>query len=115
MKTKYGWVMIDGIRYDHDVIMHCDRKVTRREKKMSKKLKRIYGHTPLSVAELDILATEQPAVVYIGTGQVGDLPVAPDAQLVLEQYETIIRKTPEIMDLLAEEARPFVAVLHVKC
>ncbi len=46
MKTKYGWVMIDGVRYDHDVIMHCGRTVTRRAKKISKKLKRIYGHTP---------------------------------------------------------------------
>jgi hypothetical protein len=115
MKTKFGWVMIDGVRYDHDVIMHCDRKVTRRQKNLSKKLKCIYRHTPLSETELDILASEQPAVVYIGTGQVGDLPIAPGAQLVLKRYETIMQKTPEIMDLLAEEKRPFIAVLHVKC
>jgi hypothetical protein len=114
MKTKYGWVEIDGVRYDHDVIIHVDRKVTRREKKGSKKLKQKYGHTPLSGSELDLLTKEHPAVIYIGTGQFGDLPIARDAELVLERYETIVRKTPELMDMLAEEKRPFIAVLHVK-
>ena len=38
MKTRYGWVEIDHIRYDHDVIVHPDRSVTKRSKKKTKKL-----------------------------------------------------------------------------
>ena len=75
MKTRNGWVEIDGIRYDHDVIIHSDRSVTKRHKKQSKKFKDAYGHTPLSEGEIGFLAGEHTAVVYVGTGQYGDLPL----------------------------------------
>ena len=65
MKTRNGWVEIDGIRYDHDVIIHSDRSVTKRHKKQSKKFKDAYGHTPLSEGEIGFLAGEHPAVVYV--------------------------------------------------
>ncbi|MDD1703345.1 MAG: hypothetical protein LUQ31_10240 [Methanoregula sp.] len=115
MKTKNGWVEIDGVRYDHDTIVHIDRTVTKRQKKQSKKLKKVYGHTPLSEAELGFLETERPAIIYIGTGQYGSLPLTPDAKRRFLAYETVIRTTPEVLDLISEETRPFVAVLHVNC
>jgi len=115
MKTRNGWVEIDGIRYDHDVIIHADRSVTKRHKKQSKKFKDTYGHTPLSGGELGFLAGENPAVVYVGSGQYGDLPLTPDARELLAHYEIVVRPTPEIIDMLVEETRPFVAVLHINC
>jgi hypothetical protein len=115
MKTKYGWVEINGVRYDHDVIVLRDRSVIKRSKKKSKKLKNIYGHTPLSDHELEFLEAEEPEVVFIGTGQYGDLPVTKEAQAILKGFETIIRPTPEILDLLEEENRPYVAFIHVTC
>jgi hypothetical protein len=115
MKTKYGWVEIDNVRYDHDIIIHADRSVTKRSKKKSKKLKGSYGHTPLSEFELGFLETESPAVVYIGTGQYGDLPITEEAQEILKGYPTIIRPTPELVELLEEESRPFAAIIHVTC
>lgn len=115
MKTRNGWVEIDGVRYDHDVIVHADRSVTKRHKKPSKRLKNTYGHTPLSGAELGFLIHEQPAILYIGTGQYGDLPVTPDAEDIFRHYETVVRPTPDVVDLLREEPRPFVAILHVNC
>ena len=39
MKSRYGWIEIDHVRYDHDVIIHTDRSVSKRSKKKSKKLK----------------------------------------------------------------------------
>lgn len=33
MRTSYGWIEIDGIRYDHDVIVHRDRTVEKQSKK----------------------------------------------------------------------------------
>jgi hypothetical protein len=115
MKTKFGWVEIDSVRYDHDVIIHADRTVTRRSKKPSKKLKETYGHTPLSEHELEFLDAEHPDCVYIGTGQYGDLPITPSAMAVLERYDLIIRPTPVILDLIEGDRRHFVAVLHVTC
>ncbi len=71
MKSEFGWIEIDQVRYDHDVIIHRDGSVTKRSKKKSKELKSTYGHTPLSDHELEVLKKEKPEIVYIGTGQYG--------------------------------------------
>ncbi len=115
MKTKYGWVEIDRVRYDHDVIVHTDRSVTKRQKKAAKKFRKLYRHTPLIGTELDFIAAENPAQVYIGTGQYGDLPLTPEAREILMQFPAMIRPTPVIIDMMEEETRPFVAILHVNC
>jgi len=115
MKTRYGWVELDHIRYDHDVIIHKDRTVTKRSKKKSKKFKKVFGHTPLSDHELKFLKDEKPEIVFIGTGQYGDLPITIDAHRVLAPYDLVMRPTPEILDLFNDEPRPSVAILHVSC
>ena len=115
MKSEFGWIEIDQVRYEHDVIIHRDGSVTKRSKKRSKELKNTYGHTPLSDHELEVLGKEKPKIVYIGTGQYGDLPITPEAKKELDQFETIIRPTPEILDMLKKERRPYVAIIHVTC
>ncbi|MCK9591207.1 MAG: hypothetical protein M0Q91_04245 [Methanoregula sp.] len=115
MKSAFGWIEIDNVRYDHDVIIYRDASVSKRSKKKSKELKSTYGHTPLSDHELDILEREKPDVVYIGTGQYGDLPITPEAMTVLNRFETVILPTPDILDILEKEDRSFVAIIHVTC
>ena len=115
MKTKFGWVEIRHIRYDHDVIVHQDKSVEKRSKKKSKKLKNLYGHTPLADHELAFLRDEKTGIVYIGTGQWGDLPVTDEAKVILAKYETIILPTPEVVELMEKEHRQYVAILHVTC
>jgi hypothetical protein len=115
MKSEFGWIEIDKFRYEHDVIIHRDGSVTKRSKKRSKELKSTYGHTPLSDHELDFLENEKPEIVYIGTGQYGDLPITPEAKTVLSRFETVIRPTPDILDTLEKEKRSFVAIIHVTC
>ncbi len=115
MKTCYGWVEIDGIRYDHDVIVHRNRSVEKRSKKKSRKYRALFKHTPLADNELDFLRKEKPDIVYIGTGQFDDLPITREALEILANFRTIIRPTPEIINFLADEYRSFAAVLHVKC
>jgi hypothetical protein len=115
MRSEFGWFEIDKTRYDHDVIIHTDGLVTKRSKKKSKDLKATYGHSPLSEFELEFLKSEQPEKVYIGTGQYGDLPLTPGAEIVLSQFETIIKPTPEILVILEKERRSYIAVIHVTC
>ncbi|GAB6284362.1 MAG: hypothetical protein STSR0009_05610 [Methanoregula sp.] len=115
MKTRNGWVVVDNIRYDYDVIVHPDRSVTKRSKKKSKKLKKKFGHIPLSGHELAFLKKEKPELLFIGTGQYGDLPITPDAYRILKQYTSTILPTPDVIELLEAESRQFVAILHVNC
>jgi len=115
MKSAFGWIEIKNIRYDHDVIIHKDGTITKRSKKKSKELKNVYGHTPLSDHELEFLDREKPDLVYIGTGQYGDLPITPEAKTVLSRFETVIRPTPDILGMLKKEHRSFIAIIHVTC
>jgi hypothetical protein len=115
MKSEFGWIEIDQVRYEHDVIIHRNGSVTKRSKKKSKELKSTYGHTPLSDHELDMFKKEKPEIVYIGTGQYGDLPITPEAETELSRFETVIRPTPEILDMLKKEHRSFIAIIHVTC
>jgi hypothetical protein len=116
MKTRFGWVELWDIRYDHDVIIHTDRTVEKRSKKKSRKFKDPYGrHTSLADYELVVVKKEKPDVVFIGTGQYGDLPITNESKKILSRYETVVLPTPDVLEAMEKELRPFVAVLHVTC
>jgi len=115
MKTGFGWIDIGGSVYDHDVIIHADGSVTKRRKKASKGMKGEYGHTPLSELELGFLADEKPEVVFIGTGQYGDLPLTPEAKSLLSCYSPVVLPTPSAIEKIIKEKRRFIAILHVTC
>lgn len=47
---SFGSIRIDGVTYEHDVVI--DRgEVRKRKKKASKKYRESFGHTPLSIEE----------------------------------------------------------------
>jgi hypothetical protein len=47
---SFGSIQIDGVSYDHDVVI--DRgEVRKRKKKASKRFREAFGHTPLSLEE----------------------------------------------------------------
>ena len=47
---SFGSIRIDGITYEHDVVI--DRgQIRRRKKKPSKRFRNAFGHTPLSIEE----------------------------------------------------------------
>ncbi len=49
-KFSFGSIRIDGVTYEHDVVI--DRgKVHKRKKKPSRKFRDSFGHTPLSTEE----------------------------------------------------------------
>jgi len=115
MKAEFGWIKVNGVRYEKDIVIHTDGMITKREKKKSRDLKPKYGHTPLSERELRFLENEKPEVVYIGTGHQAALPITPEAQQILEKYETIILPTPEAIERIDREHRKLAALIHVTC
>ncbi len=115
VKSSFGWVEMNGVKYEKDIIVHTDGSVTKRKKKKSRDLKPIYSHTPLSERELEFLEEEKPDVVYIGTGHEAALPITPKALRILKAYETVILPTPEIIEKIYQESRKLAAVIHVTC
>lgn len=106
---------VNGVKYEKDIVIHSDETITKREKKKSKDLKSIYGHTPLSERELEFLSQEKFEVLYIGTGHEAALPITPKALQVLKKYNAVILPTPEVIGKIEQEQKKFVAIIHVTC
>ena len=47
---SFGSIRIDGVTYEHDVVIDHGR-IRKRRKKRSKKFRVNFGHTPLSIEE----------------------------------------------------------------
>jgi hypothetical protein len=110
----FGIVEIDGIEYEHDVVV-SDGRVTKRKKAPSKPLRDRYGHTPLSALE-DIPWGGSRLIV--GTGADGALPIDPSLELeaLRRGVELVVVPTRDACVLLADaDPRTTRAILHVTC
>ncbi len=109
---SFGSIRIDGVTYEHDVVI--DRgEVSKRKKKPSKKFREEYGHTPLSLEERIPWKCHR---LIIGTGT-GRLPVMKDVQREAKRREIklIIIPTVEAINLLKQKPDDTNAILHVTC
>jgi hypothetical protein len=109
----FGSVRIDGVTYEHDVVIDGG-KVRKRKKKPSKLFRDQFGHTPLSVAE-DIPWACQRLV--IGTGAHGALPVMDEVrqEAAHRNIELLVLPTTQAIDELAAPSPSTNAILHVTC
>ena len=109
----FGSIRIDGVDYEHDVVIARGR-VRRRKKKASKPFRDAFGHTPLSVEE-DIPWDCRRLVV--GTGATGALPVMDEvaAEAVRREVTLVTVPTREAIRMLEAEPEDTNAILHVTC
>jgi hypothetical protein len=110
---SFGAITIDGVTYDHDVVL--DRgSVSKRRKKRSKPFRDRYGHTPLS-SEEDIPWSCRRLVV--GTGASGSLPVMDEVIREADRrgVKLVAVPTEEAIELLRRSPADTNAVLHVTC
>ncbi len=120
-ETGFGYIVIQGTRYDHDVVVYPDGTVERRPKRLSSGKKRVYGHTPLSVEEARYILSRAGNTDYIlvGTGQYGALPIEEEAKELLEQYAPlIVEPTPKAVEAynsLIKKGHRVLAIFHVTC
>ena len=112
-RFKFGSIQIDGVTYEHDVVI--DRgSVRRRKKKPSKEFAGSYGHTPLSAAEKIPWKCRR---LVIGTGAQGALPVMEDVEREAKarRIELLVLPTANAIDEMARRETETNAVLHVTC
>ena len=111
----FGWVAIDGKRYDRDAIVHADGRITPRPTELSLPYRDDYFHTPLSEEELGFIEEEAPEVVIVGAGYKNMMLLTPRAKDILGRYELKVVSTQRAIELMGEEKRRFVAILHLTC
>ena len=110
----FGAIVVDGKRFDHDVVVEAGR-VRPRKKSPSKVYRNRYGHTPLSPDES--IPWSSPRLV-VGTGASGQLPIMPEVweEAKVRGVELIALPTPEACQLLGPiDKREVHAILHVTC
>jgi hypothetical protein len=110
---SFGSIRIDGTTYEHDVVV--DRgEVLKRKKKVSKRFRDEYGHTPLSVEERIPWKCRR---LIIGTGAYGSLPVMKEVKLEAERrkIELVVLPTKDALELLNKQPEDTNAILHVTC
>lgn len=111
---EFGRITIDGVVYDHDVVIEAGR-IRKRKKGPSKKRKSEFGHTPLTAKEE--IPWSAPRL-WIGTGAAGRLPVGEDVMTEARKrgIELLLKSTPELVRLI-NEALPADTnlILHVTC
>jgi hypothetical protein len=109
---SFGSIRIDGITYNHDVVIDRDH-VRKRKKKPSKEFREAFGHTPLSIKE-DI--PWECRTLVIGTGT-GNLPVMDEVKREAKRrgIKLLILPTADAIAELKEHPDRANAVLHVTC
>jgi hypothetical protein len=109
---SFGSIRIDGITYEHDVVIDHG-EIRKRKKKPSRKFRDAFGHTPLSTEEEIPWRCRQ---LVIGTGT-GALPVMDEVRLEAQRrkVELVVVPTPRAIELLKQQPDDTNAILHVTC
>jgi hypothetical protein len=111
-KFSFGLIRIDGVTYEHDVVI--DRgDVRKRKKKPSKKFRAEFGHTPISVEEK---IPWQCRRLIIGTGT-GALPVMDEVKSEAKRRKIalLVLRTGDAIKELKKHPDETNAILHVTC
>jgi hypothetical protein len=109
----FGSIRIDGVIYEHDVLIARGR-VRKRKKKSSKPFRGAFGHTPLSMKENIPWDCRR---LVVGTGADGALPVMDEVKREAARREVALVTVPtrEAIRVLQAEPKHTNAILHVTC
>src|SRR5262245_6204189 len=113
-RFEFGEITIDGVRYEHDVVIAGGR-IRKRKKGPSKARREEFGHTPLTADEEIPWDARQ---LWIGTGAYGRLPVTDDVREEARRrgVKLVIRETPEIVKMINDDLHADTnLILHVTC
>jgi hypothetical protein len=110
---SFGAIRIDGVTYEHDVVINRG-EVSKRRKKASKKFRDEFGHTPLSVEEKIPWKCHQ---LVVGTGAYGGLPLMVEVEREAQRrrIKLLVLPTVEAIKALQENPEDTNAILHVTC
>lgn len=111
---EFGRVTIDGVSYDHDVVIEHGA-VRKRRKGPSKPRRAEFGHTPLTAAEQIPWRARR---LWIGTGAYGQLPITSDLreEARRRRVDLLEKPTPVLVRLMNQGLPAHThVILHVTC
>ncbi len=113
--TEFGSITIDGRTYEHDVLIDLSGEVSKRKKKLSKK---VYGtsHT-ISRDEAEYVYQKGCRELILGTGQSDNVRLSPEAAEYLAKKDcaVIAKPTPEAVRAFNKSKARKIGLFHVTC
>lgn len=113
--TKFGSIKIDGVKYDHDILIRLDGRVEKRKKKLSKE---IFGTSHMiSLAEAEYAYEKGAEKLIVGTGQSGMVNLSSEAIDFFQKHNCTVelRPTPEAYISWNETKGAVIGLFHVTC
>ncbi len=113
----FGKIVFRGRDFGEDIVV-CRDEVFPRAKELSSDRRSVYGHTPLTLREVNeyIRRCGDVEEVVIAAGYYGDLPIEPDAlsRLLKVGRRVVVVKTGDLPSLELDLSRALV-IVHVTC
>lgn len=115
--TSFGSITIDGVVFEHDVIIRPDGRVKKRKKKLSKA---VYGtsHT-ISLEEARYVCAQGEGAnrLIVGSGQQGNVELSPEAAAYVSQrnWRVVLLPTPKVIDVWNQSEGDAIGLFHVTC
>jgi hypothetical protein len=110
-----GAITIDGTTYEHDVVVRLSGEIVKRKTKPSKKL---YGTSHVrSKDEATFLFEKGSDQVVIGSGQMGNVHLSPEAEAYFERKgcEVVLKPTPDAIRTYNRSRAKRIGLFHVTC
>jgi hypothetical protein len=109
--TGFGWIQVDNVRYNHDIIIFADGKIKNRYEDFKGD-----SHT-LSQEEAEKIIRGNAQVIVVGTGQAGvlSIPEATKEFLKRQGIKLIVEKTPQAIIAFNTITDKKCALFHTTC
>ncbi len=114
-KHSFGYITIDNVEYEHDVIIRIDGKVVKRNKQLSKK---IFGNShKFSKAEAELAFEEGADIIVIGSGHYGELRLTDEARQYFNSkgIEVLLMNTKKAVVKYNEIDGKVIGLFHTTC
>lgn len=113
--TTFGTITIDGMNYEHDVIIRLSGEVVKRKKKLSKKY---YGTSHLlSKDEAKFVFERGCEQLILGSGHMGNVHLSPEAEAFFskKRCKVLLQSTPEAIQVFNRSHAKKIGLFHVTC
>ena len=114
-KSSFGSITVDGVVYEHDIIITLDGKVKKRKKKLSKL---VYGTShKISLDEIKYVYEDNSEGIIIGSGQHGIANLSDEAGEFLKRNncQIVLRATNEAIREWNTSNGNWIGLFHITC
>jgi hypothetical protein len=114
-ETDFGYIVIDGTKIEHDVVIRLSGEVKKRKKKLSKA---VYGtsHT-VSLDEAKHIYEDGAERLIIGSGQTGMVSLSDEAADYFQKKQCAVdlHPTPRAIKEWSKAKGAVIGLFHVTC